>query len=325
MNLSIIIVNWNSVEFLRDCLASVYGSVRNISLEIVVVDNASYDGSAEMVRKEYPYVKFIQSPDNLGFAGANNLAVQNAEGRMLLFLNPDTELVGNVVENMLLWIDSAPQAGAVGPKILNSDRSLQTSCVRAFPTILNEMFDADWLRVRYPKSQLWGTQAFQHDSEASVVEAISGACFMMRRSVFLSLGGFNDDYFMYAEDTDLCFRAKKNGFTNYYIPWVSVIHHGGKSSGVQTESQFSSVMMKESLFLFMKRNRGYWYAHAWQAAVALAAIGRLGLLGTASVLHRQQRQSLSVASAKWRKILRWAVGLESWTKEVGARRGRVAT
>lgn len=320
MDLSILIINWNSAAYLKMCLASIFANVKDMTFEVIVVDNASYDGCGEMVQNEYPKVRFIQSPENLGFAGANNLAARYAEGRVLLILNPDTEIVGDGVQRMLHWIDSVQDAGAVVPKIVNSDLSIQTSCVRAFPTILNEMLDADWLRTRFPNWSLWGTRALQNESAPARVEAVSGACFMMNRAVFERLGGFSEGYFMYGEDTDLCFRARQSGLTNYYIPWATVIHHGGKSSSAHADNQFSSVMMKESLFIFMRMNRGYWYAQAWRASMVLAALGRLGIIGTAMVLNARRRQSLRNAFVKWQRIFRWAIGLEPWAKQGGAPR-----
>src|SRR5262249_12335433 len=153
--------------------------------EILVVDNASFDGCSEMIENEFPAVRFIQSHENLGFARANNLAFKHSTGRILLFLNPDTEVVGPAVASMVASLEAMPDAGVVGAKLLNSDYSLQTSCVQSFPSILNQVFDADYLRAMLPNSSLWGNKVlFQDSRDPRPVDGITGACLMVRRRVF---------------------------------------------------------------------------------------------------------------------------------------------
>lgn len=155
-DLSIIIINWNSVGFLRKCLASVYANTKKTSFEVIVVDNASGDGCGDMVRAEFPEVHFVQSATNLGFAGANNLGVQYSSGKCLLFLNPDTELAGPAIDRMMEFLQSHAEAGIVGARLLNSDLSIQTSCIQNFPTVLNRVIDADLLRRLFPRLAFWG-------------------------------------------------------------------------------------------------------------------------------------------------------------------------
>src|SRR5450432_96179 len=156
MDLSIIIVNWNSVDFLRGCLVSICQPPQSISLEVIVVDNASYDGCDSMLAREFPRVRFIQSHENIGFARACNLGHQHSAGRILLFLNPDTKIVGNALADLVSGLDSLPDAGAIGCKLLNADGTLQKSCIQSFPTILNQCLDSEALRSRFPRSRLWG-------------------------------------------------------------------------------------------------------------------------------------------------------------------------
>jgi hypothetical protein len=317
-NLSIIIVNWNSANFLSKCLASIYVNTKSISFEVLVVDNASFDGCGKMIRKEFPAVRFIQSEENLGFARANNLAFTHSNGEVLLFLNPDTEVVGTALQDMMTCLKSRADAGVVGPQLLNSDFSIQTSCVRSFPSILNRILDSDYLRAKFRKSSLWGNRVlFEARRDSVPVEAISGACLMIRRSVFETVGHFSSEYFMYAEDTDLCYRVQMSGWKNYYAGGATVIHHGGQSSNSQPENQFSSLMMKESSFKFLRTHRGVLYASLFRSAMALAALCRLSLLAVAMVLPLGvlRRHSLYVAFAKWVRILRWALGLETWVKQ----------
>src|ERR1700722_14935662 len=146
MELSVIIVNWNSVDLLRKCLLSVLMNPLNCDLEVLVIDNASYDGCAEMVSKEFPSVTFLQAEQNMGFAAGNNRAFRRSTGRIVLFLNPDTELVGDALHTMLVALKSSKDAGVVGPKLVNPDLSAQINCMRAFPTILNQFFDSSLTR-----------------------------------------------------------------------------------------------------------------------------------------------------------------------------------
>src|ERR1035437_5865526 len=146
MQLSVIIVNWNSVGYLKGCLSSLYAETSGLEFEVVVVDNASYDGCGELLEREFPRVKFIQSAENRGFAAANNLGVAYSSGRGLLFLNPDTHVRGHALATMLPVFHVEPRAGIVGCRLLNGDLTVQASCVQAFPPVWNEFLDAEYLR-----------------------------------------------------------------------------------------------------------------------------------------------------------------------------------
>ncbi len=320
-NVSVIIVNWNSHEFLRQCLRTVFQYAGDLRIEIIVIDNASYDGSEPMVRSEFPKVIFIQGDENVGFARANNAAAMQANGRNLLFLNPDTEVSDGTIETMVRFIDATPEAGAVGCRLLNTDGSLQTSCIQPFPTILNQILDAEALRRLLPESPLWGTRAFLRDPAIPAeVEAISGACLLVRRDTFLEVGRFTEAYFMYAEDIDLCFKLKGAGKHNYYLGNVSVVHHGGQSSNASTESQFGNVMMRESIAKFLRLHRGARYALAYRVALAFTALARLGVLGLTRLLGLGLYKPKVIGNGlrKWNSVLRWAVGAETWVHNFGA-------
>jgi GT2 family glycosyltransferase len=313
MDLSIIIINWNSVAFLRKCLASVYANAKNFNFEVLVVDNASYDGCAELVASAYPSVRFFQAEHNLGFAGGNNLAAATAVGRNLLFLNSDTEVVNDALQRMLECIDSLPGAGAVGPKLLNSDGSIQVSCLQAFPSIFNHFVDASYLRRLFPRWSVWGNRPLFDDAPHPVpVNGIVGASLLIRRSLFEEVGGFFPGYFMYAEDMDLCYKVQQLGKTNYYVGTAQVVHHGGQSSNKQSDRQFSSIVMRESILRFMMLHRGRLYATAFQVSTAVVAVLRLGLLsiGLLIPMKHERKQSVRVSWAKWRRVFRWAIGLD---------------
>ena len=206
MDLSIILVNWNSEEYLRECIASIYEWTHQVRFEVIVVDNASPSGNVDTLKVPFPEIRLIKSSKNLGFAGANNLGFLNSTGDCVLFLNPDTKLNSPAIDIVMEQIRRLPKAGIVGCKLLNADLSVQTSSIMKFPRILNAILQIEYLRLRWPK--LWGIGAlFTPDIAPSEVEAISGACMFMRRHIFEQIGMFSEEYFMYSEDLDLCYQA----------------------------------------------------------------------------------------------------------------------
>jgi GT2 family glycosyltransferase len=315
--LSIIVVNWNSKNYLRKCLQSVYANTRGITFEIVVVDGASFDGCGEMLAREFPQVKFVQSEKNVGFAKANNLGFGQSQGDCVLFLNPDTEVVDDAIKTLHDFLKNNSDAGIVGAKLLNTDGSLQMSCIQTFPTILNQFFDAEISRNAFPRHSFWGiAPLFYGDKTAAEIEVISGACLMLTRETFQKIGKFSDDYFLYAEDLDLCYKANLAGLKNYFVPTATIIHHGGGSSRL-TQSVFSTVMMRESVYRFLKKFRGGFYGAAFRASVALGALGRLVLLLILFPIRLVCGESeiASDAIRRWMAILKWTFGLERSVKD----------
>jgi len=317
LDLSIIIVNWKSKEFLRKCVATIVAETRDLAYEVIVIDSASFDGCGEMLAQEYPQARFIQSRENLGFSKANNTAFEASKGDILLFLNPDTEILSGAISRLYSHIKALPNAGAMGGKLLNTDGTIQTSCVQAFPTILNQTLSADALRRLTPRSGLWGMKAiFDDDARPAEVEMISGACLMMRRDVFKKIGGFSTDYFMYAEDVDLCYKARQMGFANYYLGQAEVIHHGGGSSQ-QARSNFSSVMMIESISQFLKKSRGGLYSLCYRLVLGGSALLRVAVLVILSpvLMIKSGMVRWKSACSKWLAILNWGVGLSRWPQQ----------
>jgi len=314
VELSIIIVNWRSAAFLEQCLRTVFRETKDFSFEIIVVDNASFDGSEEIVQQEFPQVRYIQSNCNLGFSKANNLAYEESRGKYVLFLNPDTEIRDGAIQKLVDCFEANPKAWIVGPKLLNSDGSVQTSCVQSFPTILNQTFDAEILRRLFPHSSLWGVRSLYQDGKGPAeVDVISGASLMVRREAFEKAGCFSSEYFMYAEDVDLCFKVHAAGWKVLYLGDTVVVHHGGQSSSKKAETNFAAIMNRESLYIFFSTRRGRLYATAFRATTCAVAALRLLLLGTAVALSlgRYDKGSLLCAASKWRSVFRWAIGLES--------------
>lgn len=319
-DLSIVIVNWNSVDFLRKCLQSVFETVTQVRFEVIVIDNASRDGCGEMLACKFPSVRFLQSDENLGFSGANNLGFRLSRGETVLFLNPDTEVYPGAIEKMVAALMATPDAGIVGLKLLNTDGTIQTSCIQSLPTILNQAFDLEFLRRRFPRLALWGMRPlFEENGLPAEVQVISGACLMLRRGLFEQIGEFETSYFMYSEDVDLCLKSLRAGMKNYYVGDAVTVHHGGQSSSASSTSHFGAVMMRESLFRYFRLRRSPVYAMAYRISTSLVSCFRLMALGGVLLIRRSepwQREARS-AAAKWAKVFRWSIGLENWAAHAG--------
>jgi GT2 family glycosyltransferase len=315
MDVSIIIINWNSKDYLRKCLATLKSVSPGLDAEIIVLDNASHDGCGEMLNREFPGVIFIQSDKNLGFAKGNNVGASRAKGRYLLFLNPDTELVEDSVSILRSRLDSLPGAGAAGCRLVNADGSLQSNSVMAFPNVLNQVLDSEYFRRTFPTWGVWGSAALYSPClSPSVVDAVSGACIMIDRDLFRSVGGFTEEYFMYAEEVDLCLKVRRSGRHVYYIPETSVIHYGGGSSR-KAKSSFATVMMQESVHRFMRLNRGRLAAAGFRLAQCACSLVRIFLILCLLPFDRSGVVRHGSGSLrKWYSILRWALGLESWVR-----------
>jgi GT2 family glycosyltransferase len=307
MDLSIICVNWNSVAYLRECIASVYQQTRGLSFEIIVVDNASPEGGVDELKEEFPETVVIKSSENIGFARANNLGFRRARGEYVLLLNPDTKLESSAIEILMKNARALPDFGIVGGKLLNTDLSVQTQAIQKFPTILNQVANIESLRLRWPRFPLWDLgPLFVKNGKPVKVEVIPGACMLLKSETFAKAGMFSEDYFMYAEDLDLNRKVRALGLTNYYIEDAEIIHHGGKSSSRHTVSQWSTMMIQNAMLRYYSKNHSRGYATLYRAAMGASAAVRLLLLGV--MFPFMGREAFDAASSKWRTILRWAIG-----------------
>lgn len=228
MDLSIVIVNWNTRDLLRDCLESVFAGLGGLTAEVLVVDNASDDGSAEMVRRAFPDAELIQNPRNLGFAAGNNVALRRAAGRYVVLLNTDTLVHGSVLSEAVAWLDVRPEVGIMGPRVLNADGSVQPSC-SAFPSLghlakqtlgLNRIAWLDRYRMT----------GWDRTSERRV-EVISGAAMFVRRAAMVEVGLLDEAFFFYGEETDWCHRFARAGWELVFAPIPAVTHYGGGAAG----------------------------------------------------------------------------------------------
>jgi GT2 family glycosyltransferase len=307
--LSIICVNWNSVDYLIDCIASINERTNGLSFEVIVVDNDSPDGGLERVSDRFPLVRIVKSERNLGFAGANNVGFRHSNGQYILLLNPDTKLVNSAINIMIEKIKSIPDAGIVGCMLLNEDLSISTTSIQKFPTILNQLLSVEFLRLRYPNCPLWEIgPLFEKVKNVVKVDVIPGACMMLKRDVFERAGLLSECYFMYAEDIDLNFKVKQIGYSSYFVGDAQIVHFGGKSSSRQRVSQWSTVMTYEAMVQFFLRSRGYWYGYTYRVVMGLAAAFRLLLL--AMIFPFGNRQSIQWSAEKWSTILKWSIGVE---------------
>ena len=306
--LSIVIVNWNSKDHLRRCLESIESTCADYSPKVIVVDGASFDGCAEMLTDSFPAVTFVQSLHNIGFGRCNNLGFTEVQTDEVLLLNPDTELKPGAVARLCRVLDDMPDAGIVSPRLLNSDGSLQTSCVQAVPTPLNQALDCEFLRNLFPGSRLWGTaEAFRAKSPLEV-EVLSGACMAMRSETFRKMGGFREEFFMYGEDVDLCHRVRRSGLRNIFVPDAEVVHHGGGSS-TNLGSGFSAAMQRVAMGTYFHLNGSNAAAASYRFLQAASALVRLALLSLRLILSsRERRVRIGASAHKWMTVLKWAFG-----------------
>ena len=259
-DVSVCIVSWNIKELLRDCLNSLKAQAGDVRYETIVVDNASSDGSAEMVRDEFPWVKLVDPKANLGFGRANNLAYKHSSGRWVLLLNPDTVVLDRAIEKLVRFADGHPEAGAVGGRTLKKDGvSLERSCCWGSPGLWPLFCKSLGLHIIFKNSAIFNREAMDYWQRDSVREVgvITGCCLMIRREVYEQTGGFDDDFFMYAEETDLCWRIRKTGGRLVFCPEAQIIHLVGESAKKATSNRLFHIN-RALLKLFRKHyGKGY--------------------------------------------------------------------
>jgi len=231
LDLSVVIPSYNTCKLIEQALRTVAEASKDLDVEVIVVDNASTDGSPEMIEEKFPDVRLIRSADNLGFAGANNMAFRQSQGRHVLLLNSDTLVRPDTLRRLVDFLDAHPEAGAAGCKILNPDGTFQHDCRRGFPTPMAAIYKLSGLSRLFSNNPRFATYnlTYLDPDELSEVDALSGSCMMVRREVLEQVGFLDEDYFMYGEDLDWCFRMRQAGWRIYYVPTTSIIHFRGRS------------------------------------------------------------------------------------------------
>jgi GT2 family glycosyltransferase len=231
IEISVVIVAWNAKHYLELCLDSLLKAPPRRSMEVFVVDNASADGSSEMIEARFPWVKLVKSAENLGFAKGNNVAIRQCRGRYIALVNPDVILFSGCLDALADFLDQNPKVGNVGPKVLNPDMSMQSTC-RRFPTLWNNFCDAFGLSARFKNSRFFAGEHmfyFPHDRTLTV-DVLVGCFSMIRRETFDAVGLLDEDLFMYGDDVDWCRRAWNAGWQMVFYPGGQAIHDRGKTT-----------------------------------------------------------------------------------------------
>jgi GT2 family glycosyltransferase len=254
IDISIIIVNYNVKEFVKNLLFSLHKALENYSSEIIVVDNASSDGSVEDIREKFPYVKVINNKDNVGFGKANNQGLEISEGKYIVLINPDTIVREDTFKKIIEFMKSKPEAGMTTCKVLNPDGTLQLACRRSFPGPWTSLTKITGLSKLFPNSKLFAKYnlTYLDENKISEVDAISGSFMMFTREVYEKVGGFDPQFFMYGEDLDLCFRTQQAGYKVYYIPDTEIIHYKGEST--KRSSIDETKIFYNAMHLFVKKH-----------------------------------------------------------------------
>jgi GT2 family glycosyltransferase len=247
--LSIVIINYNVRNLLKKCLESIFKCEKDIEFEVIVVDNNSNDHSQEMLKIDFPQVKLIENKKNLGFSRACNQGIKESYGKYILLLNPDTELTPGGFKKMIDFMDSKPEVGICGPRMMDQKGNLQFSC-RSFPSYLTAISSSQSILNRIlPDNFLSKKYLLKEKSHSQIMEVdwVSGSCLLAKREMLEKVGFLDERFYMYVEDVDLCYRAKKSGFSVFYFPQVTVIHHIGKST------------QKKKITMLLEHHRSMYY------------------------------------------------------------------
>jgi GT2 family glycosyltransferase len=251
---SVIIVNYNSREFILLALESLFRAARHTATEIIVVDNASTDESVEQIGNIFPEVQLIKNTKNLGFAAANNIGIKQSAGEYILLINPDTVVPENLFEKMIRFMQQTPDAGAMGCKILNADGSFSVDSRHSVPSPVTALWRQLGLDRFFPKSRIFGRYnlTYLDPDKTYPVDAVSGSFMFIRRTAVEKTGLLDEDYFMYCEDVDYCYRLNRSGWKVYYYPEISILHFKGEST--PGNSFRYSRIFSHSLYLFYRKH-----------------------------------------------------------------------
>jgi N-acetylglucosaminyl-diphospho-decaprenol L-rhamnosyltransferase len=310
LTLTVVVVTWNSSGPLVNCLRALEAEREVVALELFVVDNASTDGSADVTREIAPWAQIIENRDNRGFAAANNQALAQAQSRYVALLNPDAEVLGHALADLVRCLDRMPQAGAAGPMALTPSGEVDSRCARRFPTLWTEFCEVSGLTRRFPRHRLFSgaSMGHWHHRDPRDVDALSGACMVIRREALDQVGLLDEDFFMYSEDTELCFRLKQAGWQVVYWPEARVRHWGGYSTS-QVRDAMGVEALRSTNRLFRKCY-GVGSVVAHRLMVAAVTVGKLIAFAVCwlAALNANQRARFAHKLVLHRQVLRWAVG-----------------
>jgi GT2 family glycosyltransferase len=299
--LSIVIVSWNTRELLAKCLESVLDEIRALyplPVETLIVDNASKDGSAQMVRDRFPWASLIENRTNVGFAGGNNQAIPHSKGRYVLLLNPDTEVRPGAFRKLIQFMEAHREAGGAGPRLLNPDDTLQPSCYPA-PTLTREL----WRLFHLDAIRHYGTYCMSDwdPQENRAVDTVQGACLILRSEVLDQIGLFDDEYFIYSEEVDLCFRVRQAGWRLYWVPQALVVHYGGQSTQQVAAEMF--LRLYQGKVIFFRKHYGRLATASYKLVLATASLARLAISPLAWLEPPPQRKQHLTLTKHYSRLL----------------------
>jgi GT2 family glycosyltransferase len=305
LDLTIVVVSYNTRDYILPCLESVYGDTRGVRFEVIVVDNASADGSADAIAARFPEVRLIRSERNLGFAAGNNLAVEQARGRFILLLNPDTVVFGGTIEAATRFFEAHPEAGIVGGRTLFADGSLNPTSCWAQPTLWSVLCRAVGLSRLFRGTRLFDPEAlgdWDRDS-AREVDIVTGCFLLISLDLWKRLGGFDSRFFMYGEEVDLCLRARKLGARPMITPAATLVHHGGASEPVLEDKLIRVLTARTRLMRMHWKPSAAWLG-TWLTALGCGFRGLVGrlLLATGAPFDAATADGLAAA---WRRRREW--------------------
>ena len=298
MEISFVIVNWNTKDLLRGCLDSIAKTVGSLSHEIIVVDNASSDGSADMLAREYPSVQVIANSKNRGFGAANNQAFAVMKGKYALLINTDAVLTEGAVEKLWRFAEAHPRAAIVCGQLLNADGSKQNS-IAAFPTLLSLCLNTSLLEYLFPGR--YPSKRYEYREPLEIESAI-GACMMVRGQALTELSYFDERYFFFFEETDLAFAMKQAGWSVYQVPDAHIYHFQGQSIGHNTQSR---IEFYRSRYQFLRKWHGTAYYRTAVAVIFLRLIANILLNAAGVVLTLGLAAGIRRKLAVYTRILRW--------------------
>lgn len=284
-DVSVILVNWNGCALLEKALSALFTTTHRVTMQVIVVDNASSDDSVAMVRRRFPQTTLLVNSKNVGFARANNQALELVEGRYILLLNTDTFVHDGAVDGMVAFMDTHPDAGAVGCRLYYEDGTLQRSCF-AFPSLATELWSSLFLDRLLSRSRYFGAyqMTYWDMNDTRHVDSLMGACLMVRSDAVRRIGLFDEQFFMYSEEIDLCYRIREEGLKNYYLPQFSATHlWGGSSRRVRRDS---FLRLYQSRVKFFRKHYGEKVAEKYKTVLLFSAFLRVSLGVTLLLLRR---------------------------------------
>lgn len=288
MDLSVVVLSYNTKKILKNCLDAIFQNTQGITYEVIVIDNASTDGSGQMVQKEFPQVILIANKENLGFARGNNQGLNQASGKLVLLLNSDTVVKPGALEKMVKFMDQHPEAGTIGPKLLNEDGSLQASVGKfpSLPVVLVMLF----------KEHFGGSQLVRRSyDQTRSVDWVMGAALMVRKEILDKTGLMDEEIFMYYDEVEWCYRIKKAGFQIYFYPEAEITHLWQKSSATGRKGPI--LANYQGLVYFYKKHKSYPELAILRILLKLKAVLALGVgyLSNNSYLKETYAEALKLA------------------------------